>query len=140
MYDDPMGIFNELGGRSSPTTPPPLRAVNLTPSSTCEKIKEKFSEKKDIAKKFDALQPQVTPSKITRSVSESKVRVKYVSASILLQTLLENLASHDVAIHRGGIFAQTQYTGLPSTFSAFKRTANPLLKYSSSLIMKPGTI
>jgi len=34
--------------------------VNLTPASTSQVIKEKFLEKKEIAKKFDVLQPQVS--------------------------------------------------------------------------------
>jgi len=38
LDDDPLGVHTELGGRSSPCTPPPLRAVKLTPNETAEKI------------------------------------------------------------------------------------------------------
>ena len=38
LDDDPLGIYHDLGGRSSPTTPPPLRAVRLTPCNTALKI------------------------------------------------------------------------------------------------------
>ena len=36
--DDPFGVFSNLGGRSSPVTPPILRAVKLTYKETAEKI------------------------------------------------------------------------------------------------------
>ena len=35
---DQAWVHTELGGRSSPCTPPPLRAVKLTPNETAEKI------------------------------------------------------------------------------------------------------
>jgi len=55
-----MGIYNELGGRSSPTTPPPLRAVLLTPIETAEKIVKRYSEVHEIASKRDFLKEQVS--------------------------------------------------------------------------------
>jgi len=53
-----MGVYNELGGRSSPTTPPPLRGVLLTPAATAEKIVQRYSEIREVAEKRDYLQEQ----------------------------------------------------------------------------------
>ena len=38
LVSDQARVHTELGGRSSPCTPPPLRAVKLTPNETAEKI------------------------------------------------------------------------------------------------------
>ncbi len=71
LDEDPLGVFNDLGGRSSPSTPPPLRAVQLTRSQTAVKIAGAFSKVREEAGKLELLkEPE----------------------------LKENLASHDVAI------------------------------------------
>ena len=44
LDDDSLGVYTDLGGRSSPTTPPPLRAVKLTFSATGDKILQGFEE------------------------------------------------------------------------------------------------
>ena len=44
LDDDPLGVYTDLGGRSSPATPPPLRAVKLTPNETAEKIAKLFDK------------------------------------------------------------------------------------------------
>ena len=38
LDDDPFGVFTQLGGRSSPVTPPPLRAIKLTYKETADKV------------------------------------------------------------------------------------------------------
>jgi hypothetical protein len=40
LDDDPLGIYTQLGGRSSPATPPPLRALRLTSLTTVQNIRE----------------------------------------------------------------------------------------------------
>ena len=40
LDDDPLGIYTELGGRSSPATPPPLRALRLTSLHTVNTIRD----------------------------------------------------------------------------------------------------
>jgi hypothetical protein len=40
LDDDPLGIYTQLGGRSSPATPPPLRALRLTSLATVQNIRE----------------------------------------------------------------------------------------------------
>jgi len=47
MDDDPLGVHTGLGGRSSPSTPPPLRAVKLTPATTAEKITQLIQQIKE---------------------------------------------------------------------------------------------
>ena len=69
--EDPLGIYNEMGGRSSPATPPPLRAVRLTPIETADKI--------------------ITALEKVRKEASSHEQLKE-------QELKENMASHDVAI------------------------------------------
>ena len=58
LDDDPLGVYNDLGGRSSPTTPPPLRAVRLTPSATAIKISNCFEEVRNEAAKYQFLNEQ----------------------------------------------------------------------------------
>ena len=53
MDDDPFGVYTNLGGRSSPVTPPPLRAVKLTYNETAEKIGKAFEEIKTEAFKHE---------------------------------------------------------------------------------------
>ena len=84
LDDDPMGIYNELGGRSSPTTPPPLRAVRLTPNDTAAKIRARYAEVRDIAVKRDFLQEQ---------------------------ELQDGLASHDFAIRKFKNYKEQRYSG-----------------------------
>jgi hypothetical protein len=73
LDDDPFGVFTDLGGRSSPTTPPPLRALKLTPSDTAEKIIKAIEEVKAAAFKVEA----------TKEID-----------------LHEDMASHDFAIRK----------------------------------------
>ena len=73
LDDDPLGVYTDLGGSSSPATPPPLRAVKLTPNSTAEKINKLISEVKSEASKLSVLKEQ---------------------------DLQENLASHDQKIKK----------------------------------------
>ena len=58
LDDDPLGVYNDLGGRSSPATPPPLRAVRLTPCETADKITNCFDEVKKVASKYRVLKEQ----------------------------------------------------------------------------------
>ena len=58
LDDDPLGIYHELGGRSSPTTPPPLRAVRLTPCDTAIKIASCLENVKNEAAKHQYLKEQ----------------------------------------------------------------------------------
>ena len=44
LDDDPLGIFTELGGRSCPATPPPLRALRLTSHTTVESIRDRHQQ------------------------------------------------------------------------------------------------
>ena len=53
LNDDPFGVYTELGGRSSPTTPPPLRAIKLTYNETADKIIQTHNEVKEEAFKYD---------------------------------------------------------------------------------------
>jgi len=113
LDDDPMGVYNELGGRSSPTTPPPLRAVLLTPIETAEKIQKRYSEIRELAAKRDFLREQ---------------------------SLEEDLASHDIAIRRFKNFKESRYPhGYVSSFN--NSVKRPIVghqnRYTSSLIMKP---
>ena len=73
LDDDPFGVYTSLGGRSSPVTPPPLRAVRLTYPETVEKITKAFEDVKNEAFKHDP----------TKDID-----------------LHENLASHDYAIKK----------------------------------------
>lgn len=59
LDDDPLGIYTELGGRSSPSaTPPQLRAMKLTVKETAEKIIEALTKIKEEASKVDMLKEQ----------------------------------------------------------------------------------
>eukprot|EP00096_Caligus_rogercresseyi_P013985 TRINITY_DN6545_c0_g1_i1.p1 TRINITY_DN6545_c0_g1~~TRINITY_DN6545_c0_g1_i1.p1 ORF type:complete len:687 (-),score=217.80 TRINITY_DN6545_c0_g1_i1:327-2387(-) len=73
LDDDPMGVFTALGGASSPPTPPPLRALKLTPSQTAEKIRAALLE-------------------VKREAGELSLEKE--------EPLKENMASHDVAIRK----------------------------------------
>ena len=55
LDDDPLGIYHRLGGRSSPTTPPPLRAVRLTPRDTALKIASCYEDVKNEAASYQCL-------------------------------------------------------------------------------------
>lgn len=44
LEDDPLGVYTDLGGRSSPATPPPLRALRITRVETKEKILEELKK------------------------------------------------------------------------------------------------
>lgn len=110
LDDDPMGIYNELGGRSSPTTPPPLRAVQLTPLDTADKIRNRYSQVRESASKKDFLEEQ---------------------------ELHDNLASHDVAIRLFKNFKGVRHSGgYISSYGQHQRQ-NTNSRYASSLIMKP---
>ena len=114
LDDDPMGVYNELGGRSSPTTPPPLRAVLLTPIETAEKIVQRYSEIREAAAKRDFLSEQ---------------------------NFQDGFVSHDAAIRKFRNFKEPRSPlGYVSSFSGpIGRTGNRFQKnrFSSSLIMKP---
>jgi hypothetical protein len=73
LDDDPFGVYNSLGGRSSPQTPPPLRSLKLTYNATSEKILNALDEVKAEAFKHDN----------TKEVD-----------------LIEDMASHDFAIRK----------------------------------------
>ena len=73
LDDDPFGVYTSLGGRSSPVTPPPLRAVRLTYPDTVEKI----------AKAFEDIRTEAFKHESTKEVD-----------------LREDLASHDYAIKK----------------------------------------
>lgn len=119
LDDDPFGVFSELGGRSSPVTPPPLRAVKLTYSETAEKINEAIQKVKDEAFKFDA----------TKETD-----------------LVEDLASHDAAIKKFKNF-KTSTTIDPTWYPTKRAPQQPQFRggqhqavsrgLSSSLIMRP---
>ncbi len=53
MDDDPFGVYTDLGGRSEPATPPPLRAVGLTTHASVKKIQEAFEAVRKEAFKED---------------------------------------------------------------------------------------
>jgi len=73
ITEDPVGVYNDLGGRSSPSTPPPLRAVKLTPAETAVRIGQKQEEVRACAAKMKVtMEPDVK----------------------------NNMASHDAAIKR----------------------------------------
>ncbi len=71
--EDPVGVFSELGGGSSPPTPPPLRALRLTREANVERI----------ASALDRVKKEAAKVKVTEE-----------------QETKENLASHDAAIRR----------------------------------------
>ena len=73
LDDDPFGVYTDLGGRSSPTTPPPLRAIKLTYNETAEKIIKALNDVKSEAHKYE---------------STKEIELK------------EELASHDYAIKK----------------------------------------
>ena len=54
LDDDPLGVHTDLGGRSSPATPPPLRAVKLASRETAEKICRLIGEVREVAAKKPA--------------------------------------------------------------------------------------
>ena len=56
--EDPLGVYNDLGGRSSPSTPPPLRAVKLTRTATAERIAGAFQAVYDEAAKVTMTKEQ----------------------------------------------------------------------------------
>ena len=56
--EDPLGVYNDLGGRSSPSTPPPLRAVKLTRTATVERIAGAFQAVYDEAAKVTMTKEQ----------------------------------------------------------------------------------
>ena len=115
LEDDPFGVFTDLGGRSSPVTPPPLRAVKLTYKDTAEKIIKAMQDVKEEAFKVES----------TKDIE-----------------LSEELASHDAAIKKFKNF-KTSNKIEPSWFPDKNRAKVPSLrgrprgKYSSSLIMRP---
>ena len=74
LDDDPFGVYTELGGRSSPTTPPPLRAIKLTYNETADKIIQTLKDVKEEAFKYEANTKEIE--------------------------LKEELASHDYAIKK----------------------------------------
>lgn len=111
LDDDPLGVYNELGGRSSPTTPPPLRAVLLTPVETAEKIIRRYAEIREAAGKRDFLQEQ---------------------------ELHDGLASHDFAIRKFKNFKEQRYpSGFVSSFGQQIQRRGDNNRFTSSLIMKP---
>jgi len=78
LDDDPLGIYTELGGRSSPATPPPLRAVRLTSHPTINNINNKINN-------------------ILCELVDPLVRITESNRDLELK---ENLASHDTAIKK----------------------------------------
>lgn len=78
LDDDPLGIYTELGGRSSPATPPPLRAVRLTSHNTVTSASQKLDQ-------------------IKKDLVDPLIRVKEHNKDMLLK---ENLASHDTSIKK----------------------------------------
>jgi len=85
LVDDPVGVFTELGGRSSPVTPPPLRAVGLTYIATAEKIMKAIQDVKDEAFKVDS----------TKEID-----------------LIEDMATHDFAIKKFKNYKKTEFLDL----------------------------
>jgi hypothetical protein len=71
--EDPLGIYNDLGGCSSPATPPPLRAVKMTFNATAVKIGEAH----------EAVMVEAAKVPMTKE-----------------QEMKEELASHDAAIKK----------------------------------------
>ena len=113
LNDDPFGVYTDLGGRSSPTTPPPLRALKLTCHQTADKILKAISDVKEEAFKVES----------TKEVD-----------------LVEDLASHDSAIKKFKNFKTSNKID-PSWFPGAKKDQMPRFrgrpKLSSSLIMRP---
>lgn len=114
LDDDPFGVFSELGGRSSPVTPPPLRAVKLTYHNTAEKITENLDKVKKEAFKHEA----------TKEIE-----------------LSQDLASHDAAIKKFKNY-KTSTKIDPTWFPTAKTREQvpkfiPKFQFSQSLIMRP---
>ena len=124
LEDDPFGVYTSLGGRSSPVTPPPLRAIKLTHKETAEKIIRAFQQVKDEAFKHEA----------TKEID-----------------LVDDLASHDAAIKKYKNFKTS--TRIDPTWYPSQRPLQPLAfhnhqsqfrggqqqqKLASSLIMRPA--
>jgi len=78
LDDDPLGIYTELGGRSSPATPPPLRAVRLTSHNTVTSASQKLEQ-------------------IKKDLVDPLIRVMEHNKDMLLK---ENLVSHDLSIKK----------------------------------------
>ena len=98
MDEDPLGVYNDLGGRSSPTTPPPLRAVKLTPANTAEKILSALDLVRKEAAKVEMLKEQ---------------------------EIKDNMASHDAAITKFRDYVQkTPYLHRPTPLMPGKRPMN----------------
>ena len=112
LDDDPMGVYTDLGGRSSPTTPPPLRALKLTYNETAEKILKALEDVKTEAFKVE---------------STKEIELK------------EELASHDYAIKK---FKNYKTEAVDPDWKPVKRPMNNLprghQKFASSMIMRPA--
>ncbi|XP_023340374.1 uncharacterized protein LOC111710503 [Eurytemora carolleeae] len=83
LDDDPLGIYHELGGRSSPSTPPPLRALRLTSHPTIAAINQKLDE-------------------IRTGLVDPMLRITEGNKDLNMK---DNLASHDAAIKKYKDFA-----------------------------------
>ena len=121
LDDDPFGVFSNLGGRSSPVTPPILRAVKLTYKETAEKIIKSLQDVKDDAFKHDS----------TKEVE-----------------LIEDMASHDSSIKRFKNYKnrdnldldwcpEERRPGPGRPPGSPRKVRGPYNKLSSSLIMRP---
>lgn len=113
LVNDPMGVFTDLGGRSSPVTPPPLRAMRLTPLETAKKIVDALSSiKAEAAKVSMEKEPE----------------------------LKEDLASHDLAIRKFRNFVQHANRNTFSKmndFAAYQPPGSHQLKRQGWTYMKP---
>jgi len=79
LDDDPLGVYTEMGGRSNPATPPPLRAVKVTYNSTVKQVEAKIKEiKASLADSYEYAAEQ----------AKEDLELK------------ENLASHDASIKK----------------------------------------
>ena len=112
LDDDPFGVYTDLGGRSSPTTPPPLRAIKLTYNETAEKIIKALNEVKIEAHKHE---------------STKEIELK------------EELASHDYAIKK---FKNFKSGPVDPEWKPVRRDRPMMphghQRFASSLIMRPA--
>ena len=110
LDEDPLGVYNQIGGRSSPSTPPPLRAVKLTPVATAETIKQAYQDiRLEVAKECN------------KSSEENSV------------PLVENLASHDVAIRKHKNSVKSAWVMPPPHFRGRDFGPNKLGRLQSGL-------
>lgn len=110
LDEDPLGVYTDLGGRSSPSTPPPLRAVKLTPIANAERIAKAFEKVREEVEKNPSVKEQELKEDLASHDAKIKQFKNYVEPK--QSSLLRQGMSDKLKFLSGISFSQTRSPGI----------------------------